>query len=249
MLTHADHIHPTVQRYVHSPEIAEEYDRCFSGNRLFSYDTQFLLRHLDGAARVLDIGCGTGRHLSYLEHQGTTTFGLDLSCFMIAEAKKNLAANGVACRMLQADMHQLPLLQRPLFDGVLLMFSTLGMVRTGELRLSILRQIRQTIRPEGKLLAHFHNRDFNVSNPFARLSSRLASAAAGREPGDKVMPDYRGILDLFLHSFSREEIEHLFSAAGYRIIELEALNPLRNGPYCGTNEPGEANGYLLAAGV
>jgi SAM-dependent methyltransferase len=39
---------------------------------------------------VLDIGCGTGKHLKYFKDAGYTVFGIDLSENMILRARKNL---------------------------------------------------------------------------------------------------------------------------------------------------------------
>jgi ubiquinone/menaquinone biosynthesis C-methylase UbiE len=63
---------------------------------------QKLVQHVGTGGRILDIGCGTGRDMSYFESQGIRTTGLDLSAGMLAfalsEVKGGLAQMNM-CRM------------------------------------------------------------------------------------------------------------------------------------------------------
>ena len=44
---------------------------------------------------VLDIGCGTGRHLQEFQKKGINVFGIDLSSSQLEQAKRNLGSNAV----------------------------------------------------------------------------------------------------------------------------------------------------------
>ena len=129
-----EHLHPTVREYVASRTLAETYDEYFASNLLFRYDCRFLDEYLSPPGPVLDLGCGTGRHLLHLERCGISAVGLDLNPHMLQEAWTTLRQERVPCRLLRGDFHSLPLRRGARFQGILLMFSTLGLVRPARQR-------------------------------------------------------------------------------------------------------------------
>ena len=54
-------------------------------------------------SRILDVGCGTGRHAIELARRGFEVTGVDISEGMLAEAEKASSAAGVAVRLIQCD--------------------------------------------------------------------------------------------------------------------------------------------------
>jgi SAM-dependent methyltransferase len=57
----------------------------------YKYISELLEKHGNGRKKnILDIGCGTGKHLSYFKKDGYTVSGVDVSENMIIEAKKYL---------------------------------------------------------------------------------------------------------------------------------------------------------------
>lgn len=57
-------------------------------------------------ARVIDVGCGTGRWMLHFAKQGATVFGVDLCQEMLCEAERHPALPG---RLVRADAENLPL--------------------------------------------------------------------------------------------------------------------------------------------
>src|SRR5512134_3974482 len=62
----------------------------------------------DRTTRILDIGCGTGRHAIELARRGYTVVGVDLSESMLNKARAKAQANGVTVDFRQADARDLP---------------------------------------------------------------------------------------------------------------------------------------------
>lgn len=60
-------------------------------------------------ARVLDFGCGTGRHTVYLSKLGFSVFGFDWSEASIEAARKELQREGLEAHLSVWDMNQTPL--------------------------------------------------------------------------------------------------------------------------------------------
>jgi SAM-dependent methyltransferase len=61
--------------------------------------------------RVLDLGCGIGRHVIFAFHMGCEPYGVDLSAFAVAEAIRWASEEGLpdaSSRIVQSDLRQLP---------------------------------------------------------------------------------------------------------------------------------------------
>ncbi len=59
-------------------------------------------------ARVLDIGCGLGRHTVYLAARGFDVIGLDNAPAALSACRANLDKAGVSARLLEAEMTEIP---------------------------------------------------------------------------------------------------------------------------------------------
>ncbi len=100
--------------------------------------------------RILDVGCGTGRHVIPLVREGYDVTGLDNSAGMIEECHKKLDRRG-----LDADLHEQDLGALDYdsdFDAVLCMNSVVCFLLETERIVSALRGFRRALRPGGVLL-------------------------------------------------------------------------------------------------
>jgi ubiquinone/menaquinone biosynthesis C-methylase UbiE len=84
---------------------AESYDTAH--NPLLALERRVLQPHLDRLAGrfVVDVGCGTGRWLSFVSAAGANAVGMDLTAEMLAQAA---AKRGLGGRLARADAHNLP---------------------------------------------------------------------------------------------------------------------------------------------
>ena len=62
----------------------------------------------DKSVRILDIGCGTGRHAIELAKRGYRVTGVDLSETLLARAREKAAAAGVTVHFRRHDARELP---------------------------------------------------------------------------------------------------------------------------------------------
>ncbi|MFO0926107.1 MAG: methyltransferase domain-containing protein [Gemmataceae bacterium] len=93
--------------YLHNADLASGYDAGLVGSSLFTVDQAFVQEHLPGPARLIDLGCGTGRLLVTLARRGWRTLGVDLSPEMLRVARANADAAGVTVDLLQANLVEL----------------------------------------------------------------------------------------------------------------------------------------------
>ena len=240
---------PGLVAYVTSGRIARDYDSYHASNALFETDTRFLDDGFRVPGRLLDMGCGTGRHLVHFAARGFEVTGVDLSAEMLAVARGKLAGENLSAALVRGDICNLRDLADGSFDYAICMFSTLGMLRTGDLRLAAVRAARRVLRDDGILALHVHNRMHNLFDAAGRkwLRRNEAEAASGRaELGDKVVRGYRGLKRMHLHVFSRREIEALLEKGGFEVVRLVRLNEPRTGELVGGDADIRANGFLLA---
>ncbi len=112
--------------------------------------TDVLRRH--GAGRVLDVGCGAGRHVVFLARQGFQAYGVDNSPTGLTHARAWVEREGLEAEFRRSEMTVLPY-RDGFFDGVVCVFTvyhgTLAEVRKA------VSEIRRVLRPGGAALIMF----------------------------------------------------------------------------------------------
>ena len=128
---------------------------AFTKNTLSEVD--FLLDELKlpPGSRILDIGCGTGRHAVELARHGYQITGVDISSQMLAEGKKAADQVGVKIDWIQSDATRFT--TKGQFDAAIcLCEGAFGLLGTGddpiEHDLNILRRIHSALKPEARLI-------------------------------------------------------------------------------------------------
>ena len=242
--------HPTVIEYFRNELLADGYDDCFQDNELFRYDARFLAETLPQPGRLLDLGCGTGRHLADFAARGWQVTGVDLSEPMLERASEKLRERGLSGRLFRADLLDLSFLPAGSFDAVICMFSTLGMMASAQMRQRALCQAARCLAPGGRFVVHVHNRLHLLRWAWGRrelYTAFIRRLACGLPFGDGVMSNYRGIQDLYLHTFTLGELVGAMRRAGLQVVRAVLLNERRDGEARGLFNRLTANGFLIAA--
>lgn len=107
---------------------------------------QDAMREVKG--RVLDLGCGPGRHALYLQKRGSDVVGLDASPTQVALARIRGVLN-----VYQGNVRQIP---RGLgtFDTAIMMGNNLGLAGDVPRMRRFLRDLRSIMRRKGRLIGH-----------------------------------------------------------------------------------------------
>jgi len=245
-------------RYVTDVAQAATYDDHYRFTELLRFDTEFLCGELTGGS-VLDLGCGTGRHLTALARNGHPCTGVDLSWPMLEIARAKAAAavgeirdaSAPLPRLLQANLRAPLPFQDGSFDNAICMFSTLGLIPSTAERLAFVKEVRRVIRPGGSFILHVHNRLYNIVAGWGRWwlfkTYTLDRIFTSLECGDKILDDYRGIPDMYLHVFSLGEVKRLLKEGGFDIRRTVCLDDDRTGEVTGAFASVRANGFILLA--
>jgi 2-polyprenyl-3-methyl-5-hydroxy-6-metoxy-1,4-benzoquinol methylase len=103
------------------------------------------------AIRILDIGCGTGRHSIELARRGYTVVGIDLSESLLNRAKEKAAEQQAPIVFQKQDARHLPFLHE--FDlALMLCEGAFPLMETDEMNFQILQNAAQALTPNGKLI-------------------------------------------------------------------------------------------------
>jgi SAM-dependent methyltransferase len=207
--------------------MAEGYEAYLAGGDLPRIDLAFLEQQLRPPARVLDLGCGPGRHVAALAQRGFDVTGVDLSEPMLRHARRNLEALGLRAELLRANLVELDSLRDGPFDIVICMFSTLGMIAGRHARQRVVDQAFRVLRPGGRFVLHVHNRWIELWSRTGRrnLLRDLARCFGGElDPGDRILPTHQGVANLRLHTFTRGETKRLLRRAGFAPMRFTPIS-------------------------
>lgn len=176
--------------------------------------------------RVLDVGCGPGRHSLSLARRGIEAVGIDLSPEFVALAREAAGAESLPATFEVLDVRDLA--YEAEFDAlVCLCQGGFGLLR-GEEDVSLLERFRAAVRPGAPIAltafsAYFAVRHLEEGEEFDAATAVLHERATLRDPhGDEAE------FDLWTTVFTPRELALLASAAG---LEVEGIHGVMPGAY------------------
>ncbi len=105
----------------------------------------------DKALRILDVGCGTGRHAIELAKRGYDVTGIDLSEAQLARAKQKAEESAVEVEFLHLDARELPF--RNQFDAVIMLCEGgFSLMETDEMNYQILESVARALCNPGRFI-------------------------------------------------------------------------------------------------
>jgi 2-polyprenyl-3-methyl-5-hydroxy-6-metoxy-1,4-benzoquinol methylase len=148
--TDAQHMKPWYEELFSN--YAHAYDReCFTQGTLQEVDFIEAEIAADKRARILDIGCGTGRHAIELARRGYPVTGIDLSANQLARAREKALAAGVQPAFEQRDARAPHFLAE--FDLVIMLCEGgFSLMETDAMNFAILENAVRALRPGGKFM-------------------------------------------------------------------------------------------------
>lgn len=105
----------------------------------------------DKTLKILDVGCGTGRHTIELSKRGYNVTGIDLSESQLARAKEKADNNNLKIDFQKQDARNLPFTTE--YDvAIMLCEGGFPLMETDEMNFEILKSVTKSLKENGKLI-------------------------------------------------------------------------------------------------
>lgn len=125
-------------------------------------------------ARVLDVGCGTGRHATYLASRGFDVTGIDLSPASIHQAKRGERSN---LRFLRQDM-RFPF-RLAAVEYILSLFTSFGYFEDPAEHVTVIHNMATALAAGGRVVLDYLNVDYVERHLTAEEEIRLDDTTYG----------------------------------------------------------------------
>ena len=207
----------------HAPEYL---NNVFTQNTEF--EVEFIIQELDlqQGQKVIDIGCGTGRHSIPLAKYGVLMTAIDLSEGMLRQAEALAQENNVAIELIHSDAADFKLPVH--FDhAICLCEGAMGLLGDdddpAERDLAILANVQNCLKPGGKFLltvlnglkkVREHSREDVQSGAFDPVHMVSLDKVEVNEEGESHELQVRE------KGFAPAELMHLLRRAGFNVIHL-----------------------------
>ncbi|MFH1456116.1 MAG: class I SAM-dependent methyltransferase [archaeon] len=150
-----------------------------------------------GYIRILDLGCGTGRHSLYLAQQGFLVYATDISKTGIEILKKNAKTKNLKNIQYKIhDMTQIPY-KNEFFDAIICVFA-IGHGLLSDAKKTIDEMFR-VLKPKGMIILEFMSVNDKTYGKGREIEK---NTFIGSMIGEEEIPH---------HYFTKEEIKKLFS--------------------------------------
>lgn len=154
------------------------------------------------ALKVLDLGCGAGRHVVYMASQGFETHGVDISKTGLRKSKERLKERSLKAFLVKCDMKWLPFTDS-YFDIIICLNTIYHQTLKGIEQTT--SEVYRILKKEGLFLVNFHSKRSHRYGEGIKIEENTFIDEKGPEKG-------------VLHHFvDEEELKRLFQ--NFRILE------------------------------
>jgi SAM-dependent methyltransferase len=178
-----------------------------------------LLGTVEGA-RILDLGCGTGRNAVALAQAGAKVLAVDPSAELLGAARDRCDAAEVRVELHQAELAELAFLRSDSIDAAI---SVMALGSVDDLA-RVFRQVHRVLKPEAPLVCSVPHPAFAMLDPTAPDPLRIVHAYDDNAPrpweldGNEVVDRPRTFADLFT----------TFQRSNFRVDQV--IEPTASGP-------------------
>lgn len=200
-------------------EFAKYYDTLYR-NKDYEKEVIFLSNFLLSSSKILDVGCGTGRHASFLEELGHNVDGVDLNSEMLEIAKNRIKGNLYNQNILDLNINLK-------YDFIIAMFAVVNHLHNLKELEIVFKNLKDLLNDNGKILIDLHNpqssgQKIDIYNDIKRtmkwfydFDTKIENSEITFEIGDLTYVDKHTF-----RIFSIEEIKKVSEKCGLKVINV-----------------------------
>ena len=174
----------------------------------------------DHSKRILDVGCGSGRHTLELARRGYAVVGIDLSESMLEQGRQVAKAENLNVDLIQCDARESKYQEE--FDVVIMLCEgAFSLMEEDKMDRLILANNFRALRANGKLILTAPNAAFMLTHQ----SDAFFDPVTFRETFklEKTIPDGRKkMLDCTQRYYTCPELNWLLRQVGFKTVEFFA---------------------------
>jgi SAM-dependent methyltransferase len=211
-------------------ELYLKYFLSAQNDELTKLQVKFLENLLNTKGRILDVGCGIGRHSISLAKDGFVVTGIDTSEIFLDEAAKFLEKSQIDnCEFKLLDMRKLDF--REEFDGVISLWSSFGYY-DDDTNYAILKGFFRALKNGGALIIDVENRDYILKNfiyeTFKEKDNLFILERRKFDPITSIVKTHRYFIGehfrkeyfRYIRIYSATEMINLFKSIGLKNIKI-----------------------------
>jgi 2-polyprenyl-3-methyl-5-hydroxy-6-metoxy-1,4-benzoquinol methylase len=160
--------------------------------------------------RILDLGCGTGRHLLFFASQGFEVYGLDAATKGVEIARKWLTENNLNCNLTVQRMEEIFPYEDSFFDAVI-SIQAMHHNKVKEIKFTI-REIKRVLKPGGLIF---------ITVPISKLTYKNNHPNLEKIEKGTYLPLSGPEKGLLHHFFTEREISKFFKGFEIKKIYLD----------------------------
>lgn len=197
--------------------IAEDFDR--TRQKPWKEVSDFLVNFLKKSSIkkpvLLDLGCGTGRHLKLAKEMGfENLIGIDFSKEQISFSEEKVPD----ARFVVSDATKLSKIKDNSID-IIIYIATLHHLPTEKERLQSLKECKRVLKPNASIHSHFQAKPENGKILISCWSSDNPKFAKLKDENNDVFLKWNKEQERFYHLFSRGELTKLLKKSGFQKIK------------------------------
>lgn len=117
----------------------------------FKEEIEYLKRKVSSEEKVLDVGCGFGRHIEELAPKCEEIVGIDNTSEMVSRATQELLRKHDNVHVYLAPADNMPFSDER-FDRIICMTNTFGNMKPEDYRRKVLHEFHRVLKPEGEVI-------------------------------------------------------------------------------------------------
>jgi len=165
-------------------------------------------------SKILELGCGTGRILKFLNDNGfTKLYGIDISSKMIEICRKSLPNSIV---LLQHDFRTRLPFESNFFDLILFVGNTLANVDRLNL---VFKEVHRVLKNNGDIIVGCLNAEHMTDKIVKNYYGKLPKPVEFKKFDEKSKTVYIG--KIFAHWLTENELKDLIEKSGLKLVSIQ----------------------------